>query len=140
MSNKDIEALLHARIERFVEEIGELVRESAVAAVSEALGTAAIAVPKTRGRRSGSKKKPAPTRRKRVRRSAEDLEKVGAKVVAYVAKNAGCRMEDMSKALGISTKELRRPVQELLTQKQLKTKGQKRATEYYPGRAKAKKS
>jgi len=42
-------------------------------------------------------------------------------------------MEEISKALGAQTKDLRRPAQELVGQKLLKTKGQKRATQYFAG-------
>ena len=41
-------------------------------------------------------------------------------------------MEAIGKALGTPTKELNLPVKKLLSAKRIRTKGEKRATEYFP--------
>jgi hypothetical protein len=70
---------------------------------------------------------------KRIRRTEDDLAQISADLLAYVADNPGRRMEQISKAMGASTKELQLPVRKLVAEKKLKTKGQKRATEYFRG-------
>jgi hypothetical protein len=139
---------IRTRIDAFVEEISGLVRKAAVEAVQEALqgsGSAPSSAAPRRGRKPGPKpgRKPGPrkaTRKpasgKRIRRSAADLERMGAALLDQVRKNPGSRMEEISAALGEDTKDLRRPVQMLVDAGQLRTQGQKRATQYYAGAGK----
>ena len=126
MSRTNIDAQLRARVDTFVNEMSDLIRQAALEAVSDALGGAQ---PRRATSRAASVVS-APAG-KRIRRSAEDLEKLGERIVTYVQKNPGARMEDISKSLRRPTKELRRPVQALLAEKRVRTKGQKRATQYF---------
>jgi len=50
---------------------------------------------------------------------------------AFIKSHQGQRIEQIAKALGTSTKELKLPAQKLLADKKIKTKGVKRATKYY---------
>ncbi|MFN0007220.1 MAG: hypothetical protein ACKVXR_04870 [Planctomycetota bacterium] len=61
------------------------------------------------------------------------MEKIGASVLAYVKSNAGQRLEQIGKALQVDTSILKRPVANLLAEKKLSTKGQKRGTMYFAG-------
>jgi len=70
---------------------------------------------------------------KRIRRSAADLEEIGARVLAHVKSNAGHRLEQIGKALKTDTAILKRPIQNLLAARKLRTKGQKRGTMYFAG-------
>ena len=45
--------------------------------------------------------------------------------------NPGQRIEQIADGMGTSTKELNLPAKKLIAGKQLKTKGQKRATQYF---------
>ena len=81
-------------------------------------------------RRKTTRKKSAG---KRVRRSADDIAELGERILTYVKANPGTRMEAIGKALRKDTKDLRRSVQDLIAAKKLRTKGQKRGTEYYAG-------
>ena len=52
-------------------------------------------------------------------------------VLGYVRKHPGQGVEAIAKGLGTDTKELTLPIRKLVAEKQLKTKGQKRATKYF---------
>lgn len=70
----------------------------------------------------------------RARRTPEQLEEMGVKVLAFVTSKPGARMEEISSAVGSSTHELVRPVQLLLEQGKLRRSGTTRATVYNVGR------
>lgn len=133
-SNSEIRDLVDA----FVADLSVLIHQSALESVRDALGGAA---PARRGRPPGRRKtaKRKTTRAakkksgKRIRRSAADLEAMGAKVLAHVKSRPGQGIEAISKALRMSSKELRRPIQMLVADRKLSTKGQKRGTTYWPG-------
>jgi len=42
-------------------------------------------------------------------------------------------MEEIARGLGTSTSELTLPAKKLIAEKKIKTKGERRATKYYPG-------
>jgi hypothetical protein len=130
-----IDTQIRATIDQFVAEISQLVRQAAVAAVSGALGQGGTSAPARRktATRAPTRPKVGRPKGKRVRRSSADLEAQGAKILAHVRANAGCRMEDLSAALGTPTKDLRRPVTELIEAGKLRTEGQKRGTQYFAG-------
>lgn len=149
MPRQSIDDQIRTRIDLFVEELSSLVREAAIEAVGEALqdgsgasrrstapGAKTARRKPARGKASGRKAaRKAGSAKKRVRRSSEEIAEMGERVLAYVKTNPGARMEQIAKALRKQTKDLRRSVQELTTSKKLRTKGQKRATEYYAGAA-----
>jgi hypothetical protein len=156
-----IDAQIRARIAEFAEELSSLVRQAAVETVQDALGGAAAparrrgpgrprkakAAQRKPGRRPGrprsTKATKATTRAgKRIRRSTEDLEVLAGKVLAHVKANQGHRLEEIGAALKVATKDLKRPVANLLEAKKLRTTGQKRGTKYFAGvgRSAAKKS
>ncbi len=140
-----IESRLLARIDSFVEEISAIVREAAVEAVHEALIEDGRAAVPRRGNAAGRKKVRRKTTKtaarkkaasgRRVRRSAADLEKLGARFLAHVKSHPGQRLEEIGKALRIDTADLKRPVTLLMEAKKLRTEGQKRGTKYFAGGA-----
>jgi len=76
-----------------------------------------------------------PTRRGRLhRRSAVDIGKVMDAIVALLGKHkGGLRAEEIRAKLGVSKKELPRPIAEGLSAGKLKKRGEKRATTYFVG-------
>ncbi len=68
---------------------------------------------------------------KGAKRTPEELDALVKKFHAYVGKNPGQRIEQIGIGLGVSTKTLVLPVKNLHSEKQIGTKGQKRATSYF---------
>jgi hypothetical protein len=73
---------------------------------------------------------PKKTKAPGVKRSPEDIQKLMDKFVGFVKKNPGLRIEQINAQLGTSTKDLVIPVRRLIAAKQIRTKGEKRATTY----------
>ena len=80
----------------------------------------------------GPKPKTAPKARKGAKRDPGELDALTEKLGAFIKKNPGQRIEQVRKELGVTTKDLALPVKRLLAAKKVSTKGQKRATTYYP--------
>ena len=145
MPTNHLDHAIRTRIDSFLAELSSLVRKSAMEAVHEVLGEGASRPwgpggPKGSGRRSPGRPRKAgrrpgrPSRAgKRIRRSAADLEKIAARVLAHVRSNAGHRLEQIGKALKTETAILKRPIANLLAARKLRTKGQKRGTMYFAG-------
>lgn len=128
-----IDDQIKERIEDFTTELSELVRQAALTSIHEALGgqLAATAV-KPRSAKANARKVTKKTGKGgRIRRSPADLEKLSNKVIGYVGKNPGSRLEHISAGIGLESSELKKPVAELLANKQLKKEGQKRGTTYW---------
>jgi hypothetical protein len=144
-TNNTLDQDIQSRIESFLAELSGLVKRSALEAVHEALGGALAPARRGSGRSRGApktKRGPGRLRKsaskvaragKRIRRSAEDLEVIAARVFAHVKSNAGHRLEEIGKALKLDTGVLKRPVAKLLEAKKLRTEGQKRGTKYFAG-------
>lgn len=125
---------IRRRVDAFVDELTELVRRAALEAVEEALAGA------SGGRRGRGTRVAAAgtTRRGRARgkgerRSPKALAATAARLASHVAANPGQRIEEIGKALGTPTRELALPVQKLLKAGEIKRKGERRATRYFPG-------
>lgn len=118
MASHTTDTAIRSRIDAFLSEVSGLVRKAALESVQEALGKK----PRASGRpRSGG----------RTRRSADDLAKIGARVLARVRSKQGQRLEEIGRALGRDTGELKKPIAVLLAARKLKTKGRKRGTKYF---------
>jgi hypothetical protein len=62
-----------------------------------------------------------------------DLEAlIRSKLHRYIASHPGQRIEQIGKALGETTKDLRLPAQKLIAEKLVKTKGARRGMTYSP--------
>jgi Fic family protein len=67
-----------------------------------------------------------------VRRSPKQIATTVAKIVGLLkGKKAGLRSEEIQGALGLSRKEMPRPIQAALAKKLIRRKGQKRGTTYF---------
>jgi hypothetical protein len=128
------------RVEAFAAELTELIRAAAMETVASALGEGAVGGGRGRGRgrraavavRLGRRGARAITREKGAKRAPQEIEKLTAKLGDYVKSNPGQRIEQIAKGMGTSTKELNLPVKKLIAGKAIKTRGQKRATQYFP--------
>jgi DNA-binding NtrC family response regulator len=65
------------------------------------------------------------------KRSPDEIVKTTEKLLQYITKNTGQRIEEIAKGVGHSTKELTLPVKKLLNDKKIVAKGEKRATRYF---------
>ncbi len=142
----DVERAIQERVEAFVQELSDLVRQSVIDSVQDALGgtngaprgragrasarggrrVARVAGGRGRGRRKGQKRSPA------------ELERLVGLVRGYVNKNSGQGVEAMARGLGVASRELVLPIKKLIAEGELRTRGEKRATKYFPGRRAAK--
>jgi hypothetical protein len=67
---------------------------------------------------------------KRVRRSADDLDKLAGRIHGYVTKHPDSRSEQIAEGLNVPSKDLVRPLKMLLQQKAISSKGKARGTQY----------
>lgn len=121
-------------VDGFVAQITELARRAALntleatfashgagRAPTAALPRAAAPVGRPRGGR-GAKRRP------------EDLEALCDQFGSFVKSHPGLRIEQINKELGTTTKDLALPIRKLVAEGKITTKGQKRSTQYFPGR------
>ena len=130
---------IRQRVEEFAEEIAELIRASAMETVAAALGEGVGGGRGGRGRGRRGAGRPARgagrlsvSRAKGAKRPPGEIEKLASELASYIKSNPGQRIEQIAKGIGTSTKELTLPVKKLLAKKSIKTRGQKRATQYFP--------
>lgn len=137
---KSTDQQIHSLIESFVTKLSEQVREAAVESVRRVFGGGAAPSPRparaSGRRRIGSlraaPKAPSIQRKKGGKRDPKILTALIEKLGAFIKTNPGKRIEEIGKALGTTTKELALPAKKLIEAKTITTKGQKRATTYYP--------
>lgn len=131
--SSDLDAALRDVVETFVVQLRDLFQRSALEKVQSALG-GEVAAPR-RGRRPKAAAAPAAAtgraRKKGAKRTPEELEGLVSSLLAYVKKNPGERIEQIGAGLGLGTKDLALPAKKLIADKQIRTKGQKRATTYF---------
>jgi len=73
------------------------------------------------------------------KRSADELDALATRFLAFVKMHPGLRIEQINKELHTSTKDLQLPIRKLLADRKLKATGNKRSTTYsLPGAAAAK--
>jgi DNA-binding transcriptional ArsR family regulator len=132
MPNAD--ARIRASIDAFIADLSELVRESALDAVRQALqqgGTTKSNGSAARASRTVGVRAIARARKQGAKRTPEELEQVTSALLDYVTKNPGQRIEEIASGMGMSTNDLKLPAKKLTGEKKVKTKGQKRATRYF---------
>jgi hypothetical protein len=119
------------RIENFVTELDALVRQAAIDSVSQALQTRGSGVPRAPRVRAAVSAPTSRRGRKGQKRDPGELKQLTERLLAYVTKNRGQRIEQIGKGMGTTTKELKLPAQKLIAEKKIRTTGQKRATTYF---------
>lgn len=133
MLNNDLTAAINATVDAFVHNITEIAGKAARQLVENTFGTVAGGTSVRSAVIHGTYTSPVVSRGKR---SAEDLDALCDKFASFVAANPGLRIEQINKKLGTKTKNLALPIRKLLASGRVKSKGQKRSTTYFPGKAK----
>src|SRR5450432_3065356 len=133
MAKNSVNDRIRSRVEAFAEELSALIRDSAMETVRDALGGSGAPRRGARAGRGGSS--PAPVRggrrEKGQKRDPGEIERLTGRLLDYVKSNTGQRIEQIAAGMGTATKELNLPVKKLIAQKSVRTKGQKRATQYF---------
>jgi len=129
MASANFDHQIKKAIESFVEELSELVRAAAVQSVTEAFGGGGGA---TRVAVASRGPRVARARAKGQKRRPEDLEALVGQLLNAIKASPGLRMEQIAKSLKSSTQELALPAKKLIAEKKIKTKGERRATKYFP--------
>mgnify|MGYP001551406701 CR=1 FL=1 len=129
----DVDKIIAARVQSFTEELSFLIRQAALQQISAAFGTSPVSkhriVAVTAFKAQKTSKSDA-----RVRRSPEQLEAVSKAIAKFVSSKEGVRVEQISAALQLPTKELSGPIKVLLESKQISKRGDRRATTYFAKR------
>jgi hypothetical protein len=127
----DVQAELSSLVADFIGKVTDLARRAAVDTLHGALGTApGLIAGAARGR---GKLKFELERPKGAKRPPGELVKLQEKVAEFIAANPGLRIEQINKQMGTSTRALALPLRKLIATGQIHTKGEKRATTYFPG-------
>lgn len=126
MANSDIDDRIRGMVEAFAGELAALIRESAFETVRAALGEGGGG----RARRGAALR--ISGRSKGAKRPPQEIAKLVGRLRDYVKAHPGQRIEQIAKGMSVSTRELNLPAKKLLAQKVLKTRGEKRATKYFP--------
>ncbi|MFZ5894530.1 MAG: DNA-binding protein [Myxococcota bacterium] len=140
MANSSVSDQVRSLVETFVAEMSDLIRRSAMETVQVALAGGEGPRRGRRGAPAGRRGVPAlpagrggaRLRAKGAKRSPDELEQLTEQLLAYVKSNPGQRIEQIAEGMGTSTKELNLPAKKLIGSKALKTRGHKRATQYFP--------
>jgi hypothetical protein len=133
MAKSDIDSKIRGMVEAFAGDLADLIRQSAMETVRDALG----GVPS--GRRGGggaARASVASVGRRALPKGAKrppgEIVKLTSRLLDYVKGHKGERIEQIAKGMSVSTRELNLPVKKLIATKQIRTRGQKRATQYFP--------
>ncbi|HTQ05727.1 MAG TPA: hypothetical protein VMI54_17815 [Polyangiaceae bacterium] len=120
-------------VSQFVEDLTLAIQEEGAAAFKAAIGSGGGTASSSRATRSNSgPRAAAPRRSKGAKRSPGELETLTKSLLAAIKKAPGQRIEQIGKSLGAATKDLALPVKKLIAEKKISTKGQRRATAYFP--------
>lgn len=129
----DLDHAIRQRVEDFVQEMTELVRQAALESVSAALGTPGASASRAKG---GKRTTAGFVAKRGGKRTAKELEQQGGALVTMIRQTPGIRADQLAKAMGVMTRDLALPIKKLLADKAITKKGQKRATAYFVARTK----
>jgi len=141
----DLQSQMNQSVQEFVAQITEIARRAALETLGAAfsggratggngattLGSGTSTVKPVAAPRAAVGR---PAGGRGVKRAPEDIEAMGQKFIAFVKANPGLRIEQINKELGTTTKDLALPIRKLEAEGVITTKGQRRATQYFPGK------
>jgi hypothetical protein len=117
---------VQAIVDRFVSELTDVAREEA----------ARIVLAGFQGSRKGVAHRTTSSNGvgHGAKRTADSLQALQDKLLAFVKSHPGLRIEQINGELGTSTKDVSLPIRKLVAGKQLRTEGQRRSTKYFVDR------
>lgn len=127
----DIEKTIRARVDAFVVEISDLVRQAALDRLSDVLGGS----PVVGGRSRKDAERRLLQRGKGQKRAPAEMARLLKAISQSVQEAPGIRADQLAQQLGIATRDTSLPIKKLLAEKAIIKKGQKRATQYFPGKS-----
>jgi hypothetical protein len=125
---------IRSAIEAFVEDLAELVRQSALESVEAVFGGEGVTRTTRRPgrpRKTAGAARAAGGRRKGQKRSPAEIQELQNRLLAAITKTPGQRKEQLGAALGASSKDLMLVTNKLLADGAIRKRGVKRATKYY---------
>ena len=136
----DFQNEMNRVVQGFVAQITELARRAAIDTLESAFGGRAArgGAPVAAALVANLGRVGRPRGGRGAKRTSADLEALSERFASFVAANPGLRIEQINKQLGTTTKDLALPIRKLISEGQIKAKGQKRSTTYFPGKKKAK--
>lgn len=132
----NVEQQIRARVDAFVAELSELLKQAALERLTDALGASPLARGAGKGKRAKAAGRAPALSKKGGKRTAKELEAFSDRILATIKSQPGIRADQIATELGLVTREVVLPIKKLLATKTVTKKGQKRATAYFPGRAK----
>jgi len=132
----DLQTLMNQSVQDFVAQVTDLARRAALDTLGAAFATRPTGGTGTTTVRSiaAPSAVSAPRAGRGAKRAPEDIEELAKKFVTFVKSNPGLRIEQINKELGTTTKDLALPIRKLEADGMISTKGQRRATQYFPGK------
>jgi hypothetical protein len=125
--------MITPRVQAALDELVAAIQESTISSFQAMLsGGPASAKSAQRATAARAARPAAKSRAKGAKRSPEEIEAQTKLLLATIKKNPGLRIEEISKMIGVSTKELALPVIKLFEAKAISSKGNRRATRYFP--------
>lgn len=131
MKNNTIEQEIRRRTESFAAELRDLIRHSVLDSIHGTLGAATPTLSR------GAAASAAPRSVGRGPRGRGPSGATSAAVSDFISKNPGSRLEQIAKGLGVTTLKLKKAVAGMLASGELTKTGEKRGTQYHPGKATA---
>jgi hypothetical protein len=126
-------AMITPRVQAALDELVAAIRESTISSFQAMLsGGPASAKSAQRAPAARAVRPAVKSRAKGAKRSPEEIEAQTKLLLATIKKNPGLRIEEISKMIGVSTKEPALPVIKLFDAKAISSKGNRRATRYFP--------
>jgi len=139
----DLQSQMNQSVQEFVAQITEIARRAALETLGAAFsggratggnGATTFGSGTTTVKPAAARALGRPAGGRGVKRAPEDIEAMGQRFVAFVKANPGLRIEQINKELGTTTKDLALPIRKLEAEGVITTKGQRRATQYFPGK------
>jgi hypothetical protein len=133
----DFQSQINKLVDSFVAQVTAVARQAAMDTLTAALGAANRGGGGGGGRRSVESSSFSGKRVKGAKRPQNEIERTKDRVNDFIHKNPGLRIEQINKELGTSTRDLSLPLRKLISDGAVRTEGEKRSTQYFPGDGKS---